>query len=111
MKVTYHMNNHSFVSIEGLYMRKDDLQAGTCDKKGPLLFTTDYLCELEQFSVIPRYLFPTYETGGLSMALMPRHCPSTFHGVSGPSFWIVLRPREHAVENMSNRYILWLSTN
>lgn len=63
-------------------MRKDGLPAGVSDRKDLLLSTTDYLCELKQFSVIPGCLFPTYKTGGLSMAFLPRHCPSTFDGVS-----------------------------
>lgn len=63
-------------------MRKDGLPAGASDRKDLLLSTTDYLCELKQFSVIPEYLFPTYKTGELSMAFPARHCPSSFDGVS-----------------------------
>ena len=82
MKDLHPVDNNSFASPEDLYMRKDGLPAGACDRKDLLLSTTDCLCELKQFSVIPGYLFPTCKTGGLSMAFPPRHCRSTFDGVS-----------------------------
>lgn len=76
-KDSYSVDNSSLASIEELDGRKDGLPAGACDGKDLLLSTTDCLCELKQFSVIPGSLFPTYTTGGLSMTFLPRHCPSS----------------------------------
>lgn len=82
MKNSYPADSNSFATTEELEMRKDGLPAGACDRRDLFLRPTDYLCELKQFSVIPGCLFPTYKTGGLSMAFPPRHCPSTFDDVS-----------------------------
>lgn len=104
VKDSYPVKNNNSASIEELYMGKGGLPAGAYDRKDLLLS----ICVSWNSSVsfLLGICFPLIKQEGYQWL--------SHQGIVPPLLVVfpqMLRPRENAVENKSNRYVLWGSTN